>query len=250
MVSTSSERRALGDRLKRHRERRGITLEAIAQSTKIPAALFAGLERGDCSRWPVGLYSRAYVRSYAQALGLNADETVEDFVSAFGATAHADGGDGAPSSSMRGPKTLRLGLVEEPAVTPERIVKRVETGRARGNRPRPRLGLRLGHLRPARHHYARHGRLRAGLSRGGTPRQRRTALHVAGAPRALGIARTDTRARIGRGRRRRRRQHHGLIRGHPAAARPGPRSCRPSGALTPGPFVLRYLVVVSIEEYR
>ncbi len=125
MVSTSSERRALGDRLKRHRERRGITLEAIAQSTKVPAALFAGLERGDCSRWPVGLYSRAYVRSYAQALGLNADETVEDFVSAFGATAHADGGDGAPPSSTRGPRTLRLGLVEESAITPERIVKRV-----------------------------------------------------------------------------------------------------------------------------
>lgn len=125
MVSTSSERRALGDRLKRHRERRGITLQAIAQSTKIPAALFAGLERGDCSRWPVGLYSRAYVRSYAQAVGLNADETVEDFVSAFGATAHADGGDSAPASAQRGPNTLRLGLVDEPAISPERVVKRV-----------------------------------------------------------------------------------------------------------------------------
>jgi hypothetical protein len=125
MVSTSSERRALGDRLKRHRERRGITLESISQSTKVPAALFAGLERGDCSRWPVGLYSRAYVRSYAEAVGLNADETVEDFVSAFGTTAHADGVDAPHSHGMRGPRTLRLGLVEEPAITPERIVRRI-----------------------------------------------------------------------------------------------------------------------------
>jgi transcriptional regulator with XRE-family HTH domain len=125
MVSTSSERRALGDRLKRHRERRGITLQAISQSTKIPAALFAGLERGDCSRWPVGLYSRAYVRAYAQAVGLNADETVDDFVSAFSATAHADGVEGAPAPVIRGTRTLRLGMVPEPAVTPEQIMKRV-----------------------------------------------------------------------------------------------------------------------------
>ena len=64
-----SDRRGLGERLKRQRERRGITLQQISQSSKVPASLFAGLEAGDCSRWPAGLYARAYIRAYADAIG-------------------------------------------------------------------------------------------------------------------------------------------------------------------------------------
>ena len=86
-----SDRRGLGERLKRQRERRGVTLQQISHSSKVPASLFAALEAGDCSRWPAGLYARAYVRAYADAIGLNPDETVEEFVAAFGATVKADG---------------------------------------------------------------------------------------------------------------------------------------------------------------
>jgi hypothetical protein len=121
---TSSECRALADRLKRHRERRGITLESIAQHTKVSARLFAALERGDCSRWPVGLYGRAYIRGYAEAVGLNPDEIVEDFTAAFGGTLQADG---TPTPPARGPRGagLRLTMVDEPAIKPERVAKRV-----------------------------------------------------------------------------------------------------------------------------
>ena len=49
-----TDRRGFGERLKRQRERAGVTLEAISRSTKVPVALFAGLEAGDCSRWPAG----------------------------------------------------------------------------------------------------------------------------------------------------------------------------------------------------
>jgi transcriptional regulator with XRE-family HTH domain len=121
---TSSECRALGERLKRHRERRGITLESIAQTTKISARLFAALERGDCSRWPVGLYGRAYIRGYAEAIGLNADETAEDFTAAFGGTLQADG---TPAPPRRTPRaaTLRLAMVDEPSIGPEHIARRL-----------------------------------------------------------------------------------------------------------------------------
>ncbi|MGH9372869.1 MAG: helix-turn-helix domain-containing protein [Vicinamibacterales bacterium] len=119
-----SDRRTLGERLKRQRERRGVTLESISQATKVPVTLFAGLERGDCSRWPAGIYSRAYVRSYASAIGLNEEETVEDFLAAFGSAVQADGIDGSPAPGSRAEGTLRLGLVEEPALTPERVAKR------------------------------------------------------------------------------------------------------------------------------
>jgi hypothetical protein len=111
-----SDRRGLGERLKRQRERRGITLDKISQSSKVPVSLFAGLEAGDCSRWPAGLYARAYVRAYAEAIGLNGDETVEEFVAAFGPAMGTDGIEGAPAANTRTPNTLRLSLVEEPAV--------------------------------------------------------------------------------------------------------------------------------------
>lgn len=38
-----------GERLRRPRERRGISLQRISQSTKIRASLYTALEQGDCS---------------------------------------------------------------------------------------------------------------------------------------------------------------------------------------------------------
>ena len=108
-----SDRRALGERLKRHRERRGITLAQISTTSKVPASLFAALEAGDCSRWPAGLYARAYIRAYAEAVGLNAEETVEEFAAAFGATLKSDGIEAPPMLSARAPGALRLALVDE-----------------------------------------------------------------------------------------------------------------------------------------
>lgn len=106
-----SERRAFGERLRRQRERKGITLEAISQATKVPASLFASLERGDCSRWPAAIYARAYVRGYAAAVGLHVSDTVEDFAAAFHPPApSAEDGGTAPVRPLRG--TLRLSLAE------------------------------------------------------------------------------------------------------------------------------------------
>ena len=61
---------AFGERLRRSRDRLGISLQAIADETKIGRRLFSDLERGDCSRWPAGIYARAYMRSYARMIAL------------------------------------------------------------------------------------------------------------------------------------------------------------------------------------
>lgn len=74
-----SERRAFGERLRRQRERQQVTLSEIAESTKVLASHFAGLERGDCSRWPGGMYNRSFIRGYAVAIGLDPDETAAEF---------------------------------------------------------------------------------------------------------------------------------------------------------------------------
>src|SRR5262245_60355960 len=74
---------SFGPRLRSGRERRRIALEAIAENTKISVALLKGLERNDVSRWPSGIFRRAFLRSYAEAIGLDADETLREFLERF-----------------------------------------------------------------------------------------------------------------------------------------------------------------------
>jgi hypothetical protein len=74
-----SEREAFGPNLRRVRVQRGIGLDAIAAATKVSVDLFSGLERNDFSRWPTGIYARAYVRAYALEIGVDPEGTVDDF---------------------------------------------------------------------------------------------------------------------------------------------------------------------------
>jgi hypothetical protein len=100
--------RALGEKLRLARERRGLTLETIAQDTKIGAGLLGSLERGDCSRWPSGVYSRAYVRSYSQSIGLDPKAIVDEFCDCFPTVAWPDGPPGpVPTADSPGPNGFR-----------------------------------------------------------------------------------------------------------------------------------------------
>ena len=64
----------LGSYLRRERERRGLSLRTISEKTKVSAGLLEGLEADDISRWPGGIFRRAFVRSYAQCVGLDPEE--------------------------------------------------------------------------------------------------------------------------------------------------------------------------------
>ena len=72
-----------GARVRRHRERQGIALSTIADKTKIKASLLEGLERDDLSHWPTGIFRRAWVRSYAHAIGLDADAVIREFLERY-----------------------------------------------------------------------------------------------------------------------------------------------------------------------
>lgn len=73
-----------GGKLRLARERRGVSLRQIALSTKISVAALEALERNDMSRLPGGIFSRAFVRSYALEIGLDPDDTVREFLERFG----------------------------------------------------------------------------------------------------------------------------------------------------------------------
>ena len=69
-----------GARLRRRREERQIDLITIAKETKIKPLLLEGLERDDVSDWPSGLYRRAFIRAYAQAIDLDPDLILREFL--------------------------------------------------------------------------------------------------------------------------------------------------------------------------
>lgn len=70
-------------RLKATRERSGVSLHDIAESTKICPSHLAALERGDLRYWPKGFFRRAFFRGYVGMIGLPVEETVEEFVQLF-----------------------------------------------------------------------------------------------------------------------------------------------------------------------
>jgi cytoskeleton protein RodZ len=72
-----------GSMMRRARERRGISLRQIATATKISVAALQALERNHISRLPGGIFSRAIVRSYALEVGLDPEETMQQFLAQF-----------------------------------------------------------------------------------------------------------------------------------------------------------------------
>lgn len=76
-------REAFGRRLATVRARSGIALDDIARTMKVSTSLLAALERGDASRWPKGLFRRAFFRDYLLAIGLPAEPYVSEFLQLF-----------------------------------------------------------------------------------------------------------------------------------------------------------------------
>jgi transcriptional regulator with XRE-family HTH domain len=70
-------------RLRQRREHQQIALSTIAEQTKISLPLLEGLERGDVSHWPAGIFRRAFIRAYAVAIGLDPDATVREFLELY-----------------------------------------------------------------------------------------------------------------------------------------------------------------------
>ena len=59
--------------VKSWRQKKGISLESIAASTKLSIRQLDAIEAGDFKRLPGGIYTTNYIRQYAKAIGF--DET-------------------------------------------------------------------------------------------------------------------------------------------------------------------------------
>jgi transcriptional regulator with XRE-family HTH domain len=107
--------KAFGELLRLQREQRGISLESVAQQTKIGPAFLVGLERGDCSKWPGGIYSRAWIRAYAGAIGLDPEDIAGRFARCFAQNAFPEGEPTPPvPTDLARVAPLRLSLAPDP----------------------------------------------------------------------------------------------------------------------------------------
>ena len=64
----------LGDRLKEARKAKGYTLDDLQGITKIQKRYLTGIENEEYSSMPGSFYVRAFIKQYAEAVGLDADE--------------------------------------------------------------------------------------------------------------------------------------------------------------------------------
>ena len=86
-----SESADFGARLRLAREARGVSLRDIAATTKISRTALEALERNDIAQLPGGIFTRAFVRSYAAEVGLDPETMVREFLAAFPVNTIADG---------------------------------------------------------------------------------------------------------------------------------------------------------------
>jgi transcriptional regulator with XRE-family HTH domain len=117
VIYTSCADEHLGARLRRERERRQIPLASIAENSKISVSLFEELERDAPSHWPSGIFRRAFIRAYANAIGLDAEEITKEFLARFPDPNDPDTALAIPPDPAVAPppvtSTLRLTLAAE-----------------------------------------------------------------------------------------------------------------------------------------
>lgn len=80
-------RGTFGERLKRERELREVSLEEVAKATRISERFLQALENEDWSKLPGGVFGRGFVRTTARYLGLDEESLLGEYDLARGETA-------------------------------------------------------------------------------------------------------------------------------------------------------------------
>ncbi|MBH0229343.1 helix-turn-helix domain-containing protein [Halobacillus yeomjeoni] len=68
----------IGQRLKEARESKGLSLEEVQETTKIQKRYLQAIEKNEFSVLPGKFYTRAFIREYASAVGLDPEQVMEE----------------------------------------------------------------------------------------------------------------------------------------------------------------------------
>lgn len=77
---------SLGEVLKEERLKRGINLKELERITKIRSKYLLAIEKGEFSVLPGTTYARAFIKAYANALGLDSFQFVDEFTKVYQGT--------------------------------------------------------------------------------------------------------------------------------------------------------------------
>ena len=91
----------LGARLKEARTAKGYSIEDLQEITKIQKRYLAGIEEGNYATMPGAFYVRAFIKQYAEAVGLNADELLETYKSEIPSPANEEVTKSIPTTPTR-----------------------------------------------------------------------------------------------------------------------------------------------------
>jgi len=67
---------SIGRYLRRERELRQVSLEELAQTTRIPFKMLQHIEDDDFEKLPGEIFARGFLKCYARALGIGSDEVL------------------------------------------------------------------------------------------------------------------------------------------------------------------------------
>ncbi|MET3699542.1 cytoskeletal protein RodZ [Bacillus oleivorans] len=80
----------LGNRLREAREAKGLSLEDLQEITKIQKRYLKGIEEGNYAPMPGNFYVRAFIKQYAEAVGLEPEEIFNVYANEIPASHHED----------------------------------------------------------------------------------------------------------------------------------------------------------------
>src|ERR1043166_6623023 len=103
-----------GERLKRERELREVSLEEVAKGTRIAERFLQALENEQWDKLPGGVFGRGFVRSTARYLGLSEENLLSEYDLARGESANPipqRPGERIPSPPKWTPAAATLALV-------------------------------------------------------------------------------------------------------------------------------------------
>jgi cytoskeletal protein RodZ len=102
---------SIGRYLKTEREVRQISLEELAQTTRIPLRHLASLEDDRLEKLPGDVFVRGFLKSYAKAVGLTIDEVLRRYEHQSRSSALPQEPSAAPITGIAGPERgRRFGL--------------------------------------------------------------------------------------------------------------------------------------------
>src|ERR1043165_9818237 len=75
---------SVGQYLRRHREARRMSVEEVSRATRVPSASVERIEADQFDELPGEVFVRGFLRSYAQAVGLPAEEVLARYTAGPG----------------------------------------------------------------------------------------------------------------------------------------------------------------------